>query len=99
VHGALISDDELTTLALAADPEQRVDPSAIPLDEYLASVAEPEDVGRFGGVGLLPSWYMAPVATRSIGRLARLVCLLVIGTFLVIEAVGLCSTYGQPLFH
>jgi hypothetical protein len=96
VNEELISDDELTALALAADPDQGVDPSAVPLDEYFASASDaPSDVR----VGLLPSWYMAPVAARRIGRLPQLICLVVIGTFILIEAVGLCSTYGQPFFH
>lgn len=82
------SDDELTALALAADPNQPLDGDAVPLSEYLDN-----------SVGLLPEWYMAPVTTRHMRRGSQLVVLVVIGAFLVIEAFGLCSTYGQWPFH
>jgi hypothetical protein len=83
-----ISDDELTALALAADPDLPLEPDAVPLSEYLSSP-----------VGLLPEWYMAPATARHIRLGPRIVVLAVIGVFLVIEAVGLCSTYGQWPFH
>ena len=83
-----ITDAELTALALAADPDQPLDPDAVPLSEYLSD-----------SVGLLPEWYMAPVVARHISRVPQLVVLVVIGAFLVIEAFGLCSTYGQWPFH
>jgi hypothetical protein len=41
---------------------------------------------------------MAPVMVRHGGRGRRIVVLAVIGAFLVIEALGLCSTYGQLPF-
>jgi hypothetical protein len=84
-----ISDAELTELALAADPDQALDSDAVPLSEYLSN--QP--------VGLLPEWYMAPVMTRHMRRAPRLIALVVIGAFVVIEAFGLCSTYGQWPFH
>ncbi len=87
VPGA-ISDEELTALALAADPDQPLDADAVPLSQYLAS-----------SPGLLPEWYMAPVMARHSGRRQRAVILSVIGAFLLIEAFGLCSTYGQFPFH
>lgn len=85
-----ISDDELTALALAADPNEPLSPDAVPLELYLASAASS-----------LPAWYMAPVMARPTGsRLRQTVVLAVIGAFLVIEAFGLCSTFGQlPFFH
>lgn len=83
-----LSDEELTELALAADPDQAVDEDAVPIDVYLGSTP-----------GALPEWYMAPVTTRFTGRLGRAVILTVIGAFLLIEAFGLCSTYGQIPFH
>jgi hypothetical protein len=82
------TDDELTALALAADPDQPLDPDAVPMSTYLEE-----------NVGLLPEWYMAPVMTRHIRRGPQLVVLAVIGAFLTIEAFGLCSTYGQWPFH
>jgi hypothetical protein len=89
-----ISDDELAALALAADPDGALGPDAIPMSEYLGRI---DDEGP--APGLLPAWYMAPVRTSRIRRAPQLVILLLIGTFLMIEAFGLCSTYGQPPFH
>jgi hypothetical protein len=83
-----ITDAELTALALAADPDQPLDPDAVPLNEYLSN-----------SVSLLPEWYMAPVVARHISRVPQLIVLVVISAFLVIEAFGLCSTYGQWPFH
>ena len=82
-----VSDDELCELALASDPGQRVAADAVPLDVYLAGAAP------------LPEWYMAPVMVRSAGRVRRVVILAVVGAFVLIEAFGLCSTYGQLPFH
>ncbi|HLN44046.1 MAG TPA: hypothetical protein VK215_16425 [Acidimicrobiales bacterium] len=87
VPGA-ISDEELTALALAADPDQPLDADAVPLSLYLASSPGP-----------LPEWYMAPVTARHSGRRQRAVILSIVGAFLLIEAFGLCSTYGQFPFH
>ena len=87
-YATVISDEELTALALAADPDQPLDSDAVPLNEYLDN-----------SVGLLPEWYMAPVVARHIRRGPQLVVLLMVGAFLVIEAFGLCSTYGQWPFH
>ena len=82
-----VSDDELTALALAADPSLPLDPDAVPLDVFLS------------GASPLPSWYMAPVMARHAGRWRRTVILGVVGAFALIEAFGLCSTYGQFPFH
>ena len=83
-----LTDAELTALALAAEPEQGVDADAVPIDVYLARADQP-----------LPAWYMPPVMARTSGRLRRGVILAVVGAFLLIEAFGLCSTYGQLPFH
>jgi hypothetical protein len=84
-----ISDEELTELALAGDLDQPLGSDAIAIGDYLNGQE----------VGLLPEWYMAPVMRRHLRRGPQLVALIVIGTFLLIEAVGLCSTYGQWPFH
>lgn len=88
--GALgtITDAELTALALGADPEQSVGPDAVPLNVYLGQT-----------VGLLPEWYMPQVMTRRIRRGPQMIVLFLIGAFLLIEAFGLCSTYGQLPLH
>ncbi len=83
-----ISDEELTALALAADPNQALDADAVPLAVYLATSPGP-----------LPEWYMAPVMARHSGRRRQAIILALVGAFLLIEAFGLCSTYGQFPFH
>jgi hypothetical protein len=84
-----VTEAELTELALAADPDQALNSDAVPMNDYLSSQT----------FGLLPDWYMAPVMTRHIRRAPQLIVLAVIGAFLLIEAFGLCSTYGQWPFH
>jgi hypothetical protein len=83
-----ITDEELTALALSADPDQPLDADAVPIGVYLANA-----------VGPLPDWYMPPVMARHSGRRQRAVILAVVGSFVLIEAFGLCSTYGQWPFH
>lgn len=83
-----LTEDELTALALAADPDAPLHPDAVPIDRYLGT-ATPS----------LPTWYMAPVARRHLGRMGRIVVVAVVGAFVLIEAFGLCSTYGQLPFH
>jgi hypothetical protein len=87
-------DEELTALALAADPRQPLDPDAVPIDFYLSATGANEE-----GSGLLPEWYMPPAMARRFGRFGRAVVVTVVGAFLLIEAFGLCSTYGQLPFH
>jgi hypothetical protein len=79
-----ITDEELTALALAADPDRPLDADAVPLSVYLAQVP-----------GLLPNWYMPPAMASSGSRWRTGVILAVILAFVLIEAWGLCSTYGQ----
>jgi hypothetical protein len=79
-----ITDDELTALALASDPDRPLDPDAVPLSVYLAQIP-----------GLLPQWYMPPAMASSGSRWRTGVILAVIFAFVLIEAWGLCSTYGQ----
>ena len=84
----MISDEELTALALAADPDHPLEADAVPVAVYLATTP-----------GTLPEWYMAPVMARHSGRRRQAVILAIVGAFLLIEAFGLCSTYGQFPFH
>jgi hypothetical protein len=83
-----ISDEELAALALADDPEAPLAPDAVPLHVYLELSGGP-----------LPDWYMPQITARHSGRRRRLIIVALIGAFLLIEAFGLCSTYGQPPFH
>jgi hypothetical protein len=80
-----ITDEELTALALSADPEVPLDPDARPAQFIKDN-------------GLLPTWYMpAPLtaATTSLGRGRITLTWLLIAAFLTITALGSCVTYGQ----
>ena len=77
-----LSDEELTTLALAADPHAPLDPDAVP---WRAGMSQ---------LGLLPDWYMPRPIALSRGRGTRLVIFGVVAGFLVIGAFGLCITSG-----
>lgn len=79
-----LSDAELTALALAADPDAPLSDDAVPLSVHLAQFA-----------GALPQWYMPPAMTRSGPRWRLPVVVAIISAFLLIEALGLCNTYGQ----
>jgi len=82
--GGLVSEEELTALALAADPDAPLDDDAVPLAQYLGDHA-----------GLLPAWYMPTPMART-GRPWRIpVVLAIVAAFVIIEAFGLCSTFGQ----
>ncbi len=81
-----LTDDELTTLALAAEPEPSL-ADARPIHEVLGDAGE----------STLPAWYMPPVM-RGLPRVQgwrRGVILSFVLALVVIEAFGLCSTYGQ----
>jgi hypothetical protein len=78
------TDEELSALALAADPNAPLDATAIPLvDSSSASL------------GLLPTWYMPAIALGTAQRYWKIVVLVLVTALLAIEAAGLCSTYGQ----
>src|ERR1700730_17157248 len=82
-----LRDEELAALAVAADPDTPVDDNAVCLWQLTGS----------GTDDLLPEWYM-PSPARGIPRLRgwrRWVTLIIIASFLAIEAYGLCSTYGR----
>ncbi len=81
-----MTDDELTELALAADPDAPLPADAIPVSVHLAQFAAP-----------LPLWYMPPVA-RSGGRWKLPAVVVVVAAFLLIDAMGLCNTYGVLTF-
>jgi hypothetical protein len=78
-----LSDEELTALALAADPDAPLAPDAVPLTLGLHS---------FGAA--LPLWYMPPATARVGGRWRTPFVVAIVGAFLLIEALGLCNTYG-----
>lgn len=78
-----VSDAELTALALAADPDQPLDPQAVPF-------GDPELPG------LLPAWYMPVPMARATGRVQRLLVGGIIVALLAVSSAGLCVTYGYP---
>lgn len=83
-----ISDEELTQLALDADPDTPLADDAVPLDGLDPSVA---DDGA-----ALPAWYLPPA--RGVGRTrARMVVAGVVVVALLASAgAGLCVTAGLP---
>jgi hypothetical protein len=83
-----LTDAELTSLAMAADPDAPLSDDAIPLSLHLA---------QFAGAAL-PQWYMAPATSRSGQRWRTPVVVTIIAAFLLIEALGLCNTFGQLSF-
>jgi hypothetical protein len=82
--GLEFTEDELIELALSGDVEAPIADDAIPLSVYLGQIP-----------GLLPSWYMPSPMARSGKRWRTPVVLAIVGAFLIIEAFGLCSTFGQ----
>jgi hypothetical protein len=78
-----LTDEELTALALSAEPLAPLTDDAVPMSLHLA---------RFGPA--LPLWYMPPPASRSGRRWKTPLVIAVVSAFLLIDAMGLCNTYG-----
>jgi len=81
-----VSIEELTQLALAADPEAPLPSSAVPFGQ----VVDAQDA-------LLPQWYMpSPMSGvhRARGWTSGVAILLIL-SFVLITAYGLCNTYGS----
>ena len=77
-----LSDEELTELAMAADPNAPMAHDAVPWR------------GGSAHASLLPDWYMpSPMAVRH-GRVTQFTIVFIIVGFLVIDAFGLCITSG-----
>ena len=76
------TDEELTALAMAADPDAPLDPEAVPIGCYLSQTP-----------GLLPAWYMPPAVARGRRWWMPVIVVVILG-FLVVDAFGLCATYG-----
>jgi hypothetical protein len=82
-HGELPTDEELTALALAADPDAPIDEGALPIGVHLAQLG-----------GALPTWYMPPAVRRGGRRWKSPFVIAVVSAFLLIDLMGLCNTYG-----
>ncbi|HTT59273.1 MAG TPA: hypothetical protein VMF33_04435 [Acidimicrobiales bacterium] len=78
-----LSDDELTALALAADPDAPIDLTARPW--YLTSSLSGQ---------LLPEWYMPVPMSKGRGRLSKVAAVSVVVGLVVVCAFGLCVTSG-----
>jgi len=78
-----ITDEELTALALAADPNPVIDLDAVPWSPSSSSDLQ-----------LLPDWYMPTPHARRRGPWPTAVVTLIVVGFLVIDAFGLCITSG-----
>jgi hypothetical protein len=79
----ILSDAELTALALAADPDEPIAEGAVPIGIHLAQLGS-----------ALPGWYMPPMVRHGGGRWKVPVVASVVGAFLLIDLLGLCNTYG-----
>ncbi len=75
-----LGDDELSALALAADPDAPLASDAVP---WLGAP-----------LGLLPEWYMGPTSGRSSSRGRRLLALALVAGLVGGCALGLCVTSG-----
>ena len=85
--GIAFTDDELTALALAADPNTPIDDDATPFGRELSV-----------GADLLPEWYMPVPQMSAADRTPRRVFTvsLIVFALLLLNGAGLCVTYGLP---
>jgi hypothetical protein len=78
-----LTDEELSSLALSADPRVPLAEDAVPMSVHLARFAP-----------TLPLWYMPPPVSRSGRRWKAPLVIAIVSAFLLIDAMGLCNTYG-----
>lgn len=83
VLNAPLSDEELTELALSADPNPAIDPGVSPWRPVAGA-----------GAALLPEWYMPAPSSSGRGTGTRAAVGLIVAGFVLINALGLCITYG-----
>jgi hypothetical protein len=82
----VVSDDELAAQAVAADPDPSLD-GALP---FAAVIGDDTTAA-------LPAWYMpAPMIGARLFGWRRGVVVTFVAALLVIEAAGLCTTFGPP---
>ena len=80
-----ISDEELTALALAADPDAPIADDAVPVRSLQAE-----------GDPLLPAWYMPVSASRARRDWRAVVAVGIAVGLVLINAFAICVTYGFP---
>jgi hypothetical protein len=80
-----ISDEELTALALAADPDAPIADDAVPVRSLQAE-----------GDPLLPTWYMPVSASRARKDWRAVVAVAIAVGLVLINACAICVTYGFP---
>ncbi len=78
-----LTDEELTALALSADPRPAFDPAT-----------PPWHAGYRDALELLPQWYMPAPHGRRAGTGTRVAVAVIVASFVLINALGLCVTYG-----
>jgi hypothetical protein len=83
----VFTDEELTELAMAADPDAPIDADAVPFGRELSM-----------GADLLPEWYMPIPQMSAADRTPRRMFTvgLIIFAMLLLNGAGLCVTYGLP---
>jgi len=78
------TEEELAELALACDSETPLAADAVPLPLYLGTLPM-----------MLPQWYMPPALLGRTTRWRTALVLVIVVALVMIEAYGLCSTYGS----
>jgi hypothetical protein len=78
------TDDELSALAMAADPDAPIPDDAVPFGQPAVD-----------GV-LLPEWYMPAPGSFRRTRTRVIAVSAIIGSLLLVNGAGLCVTYGWP---
>ena len=84
VDGQLFTDEEIAAQALAADPDLQLGDDVVPLSMHRR---------EFGNV--LPDWYMPPPSAHGPRRRNAVIATVIIASLLLVNALGLCITYGR----
>jgi hypothetical protein len=89
-----IDDEELAAQALAADVDAPLPEDALPWSAYAA-----DDAAGTTGTAPLGDWYMPARVTAGVAPgWRRRVAIGVLGSIGLINAAGLCITYGHVTF-
>jgi len=80
----LPSDEELCALALAGSPDAELPADAVPLEWVMPRAT-----------ASLPAWYMPALAAGRLAGGRRVVVVTLVAVLVALEALGLCSVFGQ----